>query len=184
MSGPAAPTSASGRPLPSLIGMWKAFAELAELGWIGQRRPRIVAVQAAGCAPIVRAYNAGERHATRWEDGHTIAGGIRVPAVIGDFLVLDAVRESGGYAIAVSDDEIEAERRRVARARRPPLVPGRRRRRRRLRQVSPRGTHLDRRPMRRLQLRVGLQVPDAARRRPARPHSLDRPDDARLTPDR
>jgi len=91
-----------------LIGMWKAFAELEAIGFIGAKRPRMVAVQAAGCAPIVRAYEAGEEHAPRWEDAHTIAAGIRVPQAIGDFLILRAVRESGGFAIAVKDEAITA----------------------------------------------------------------------------
>ncbi len=99
-----------------LIGMWKAFAELEELGWLGDRRPRMVAVQASGCAPMVRAWEQGEEHAERWEDAHTVASGIRVPAAIGDFLILRAVRESGGFAIAVPDDEIEAAQREVAAA--------------------------------------------------------------------
>jgi len=91
-----------------LIGMWKAFAELEEIGFIGKKRPRMIAVQAAGCAPMVRAYEAGEEHATRWQNAHTIASGIRVPQAIGDFLILRAVRESGGFAIAVGDDAISA----------------------------------------------------------------------------
>ena len=90
-----------------LIGMWKAFAELQALGWIGAKRPRMIAVQAEGCAPMVRAWEAGERHATRWEDAATIASGIRVPQAVGDFLILDAVRESNGRAVAVSDAAIE-----------------------------------------------------------------------------
>jgi threonine synthase len=89
-----------------LIGMWKAFAELEAIGFIGKKRPRMVAVQAAGCAPMVRAYEAGEEHAPRWENAHTIAAGIRVPQAVGDFLILRAVRESGGFAIAVEDDAI------------------------------------------------------------------------------
>jgi threonine synthase len=89
-----------------LIGMWKAFDEMEALGWIGPKRPRMVAVQAEGCAPMVRAWEAGERHATRWEDAHTIAMGIRVPQAVGDFLILDAVRASNGFAIAVSDAAI------------------------------------------------------------------------------
>jgi threonine synthase len=89
-----------------LIGMWKAFAEMEALGWIGAKRPRMIAVQAEGCAPMVRAFEAGERHATRWEGAHTIAMGIRVPQAVGDFLILDAVRESGGVAMAVGDDAI------------------------------------------------------------------------------
>ncbi|HXZ21176.1 MAG TPA: threonine synthase [Pseudolabrys sp.] len=89
-----------------LIGMWKAFAELETIGFIGKERPRMIAVQAAGCAPMVRAFEAGEEHAPRWENAHTIAAGIRVPQAIGDFLILRAVRESGGFAIAVPDDAI------------------------------------------------------------------------------
>jgi threonine synthase len=99
-----------------LIGMWKAFAELEAIGFIGKKRPRMVAVQAAGCAPIVRAYEAGKEHAPRWEDAHTIAAGIRVPQAIGDFLILRAVRESGGFAIAVRDDAISTAIDEVARA--------------------------------------------------------------------
>jgi threonine synthase len=91
-----------------LIGMWKAFAELEAIGFIGNKRPRMVAVQAAGCAPIVRAYDAREDHAPRWENAHTIAAGIRVPQAIGDFLILRAVRESGGFAVAVGDEAITA----------------------------------------------------------------------------
>jgi threonine synthase len=91
-----------------LIGMWKAFAELEAIGFIGAKRPRMVAVQASGCAPMVRAYEQGVEHATRWENSHTIASGIRVPAAVGDFLILRAVRESGGFAIAVDDDAIAA----------------------------------------------------------------------------
>ena len=89
-----------------LIGMWKAFAELEAIGFIGSKRPRMVAVQASGCAPMVRAYEAGVEHAPRWENAHTIASGIRVPQAVGDFLILRAVRESGGFAIAVSDEAI------------------------------------------------------------------------------
>ena len=98
-----------------LIGMWKAFAELEAVGFIGSKRPRMVAVQAAGCAPIVRAYDAGADHAPRWEDAHTIAAGIRVPQAIGDFLILRAVRESGGFAVAVGDEAITAAIEEVAR---------------------------------------------------------------------
>ncbi|MBV8743445.1 MAG: threonine synthase, partial [Xanthobacteraceae bacterium] len=89
-----------------LIGMWKAFAELEAIGFIGAKRPRMIAVQAKGCAPMVRAYETGEEHAVRWENAHTIASGIRVPQAIGDFLILRAVRESGGFAIAVDDEAI------------------------------------------------------------------------------
>jgi threonine synthase len=86
-----------------LIGMWKAFGELAELGWIGGQRPRMVAVQAAGCAPIPRAFHAGEPFAAPWEGAHTLAAGLRVPSAVGDFLILRALRESNGAAVAVSD---------------------------------------------------------------------------------
>jgi len=99
-----------------LIGMWKAFAELEAIGFIGAKRPRMIAVQAAGCAPMVRAFEAGQEHAPRWENAHTIASGIRVPQAIGDFLILRAVRESGGFAIAVSDEAINAALDAVARA--------------------------------------------------------------------
>jgi threonine synthase len=91
-----------------LIGMWKAFAELEAIGFIGSKRPRMVAVQAAGCAPMVRAYEDGVEHAPRWENAQTIASGIRVPQAVGDFLILRAVRDSGGFAIAVPDEAIAA----------------------------------------------------------------------------
>jgi threonine synthase len=90
-----------------LIGMWKAFDELEALGWIGPERPKMFAVQAAGCAPIVKAFDDGVEHAERWENAETIAAGIRVPRAVGDFLILRAVRESGGKALAVGDDAIE-----------------------------------------------------------------------------
>lgn len=89
-----------------LIGMWKAFDELEQLGWIGPERPKMFAVQASGSAPIVRAFEAGEAHAERWEDAHTVAAGIRVPKAVGDFLILRAVRQSGGKAVAVGDPAI------------------------------------------------------------------------------
>jgi len=89
-----------------LIGMWKAFAELEAIGFIGAKRPRMIAVQAAGCAPMVKAFEEGKEHAPRWENAHTIASGIRVPQAVGDFLILRAVRESGGFAIAVEDPAI------------------------------------------------------------------------------
>jgi threonine synthase len=93
-----------------LIGTWKAFAELEALGLIGAKRPRMVAVQAAGCAPIVRAWEEGAERARPWEGAETAAAGIRVPKAIGDALILDAVRASGGFAIAVSEAEILAAR--------------------------------------------------------------------------
>jgi threonine synthase len=91
-----------------LIGMWKAFAELEAIGFIGKKRPRMIAVQASGCAPMVKAFEAGDEHASRWENAHTIASGIRVPQAIGDFLILRAVRESSGFAIAIPDEAISA----------------------------------------------------------------------------
>src|SRR6187401_783631 len=91
-----------------LIGMWKAFDELERIGFIGSKRPRMVAVQASGCAPMVRAFEASTEHAPRWEDAHTIASGIRVPQAVGDFLILRAVRDSKGFAIAVPDEKITA----------------------------------------------------------------------------
>jgi threonine synthase len=89
-----------------LIGMWKAFDELEAVGLIGSKRPRMYAVQAEGCAPMVRAFEAGEEFAERWEHPATIATGIRVPKAVGDFLILRAVRESGGAALAVSEEAI------------------------------------------------------------------------------
>ena len=97
-----------------LIGMWKAFDELEKIGWIGSKRPKMVAVQAEGCAPIVKAFDDGEEHAPLWDDAFTHAWGIRVPIAVGDFLILRAVRESGGFAIAVKEDHIFDCRDRVA----------------------------------------------------------------------
>jgi threonine synthase len=99
-----------------IIGMWKAFAELEAIGWLGPKRPRMVVVQAAGCAPMVKAWEDGVEHAPRWQDAHTFAAGIRVPQAVGDFLILRAVRESGGFAIAVDDAAIAAAWREVAAA--------------------------------------------------------------------
>ncbi len=89
-----------------LIGMWKAFDEMEALGWIGKKRPRMFAVQAAGCAPIVRAFEAGEKSAAEFPDARTVASGLRVPKAIGDFLILNILRESNGGAIAVDDEEM------------------------------------------------------------------------------
>jgi len=97
-----------------LVGMWKAFAELEALGWVGARRPRMVCVQADGCAPIVRAFHAGAERAEPWQDARTFALGLRVPAAVGDFLMLRALRQSGGTAVAVSEAEIEAAGRELA----------------------------------------------------------------------
>jgi threonine synthase len=98
-----------------LIGMWKAFAELEAIGLIGPRRPRLVTVQADGCAPIVRAFARGERFAEPWHNAVTTASGLRVPSALGDFLILDALRESGGTAIAVSEGDIDRARREAGR---------------------------------------------------------------------
>jgi threonine synthase len=89
-----------------LIGMWKAFAELKELGWLTGKLPKMIAVQSTGCAPIVDAFNKGLDHAPLWKDAQTVASGIRVPAAIGDFLILQAIKESGGCAFAVNDEHI------------------------------------------------------------------------------
>jgi threonine synthase len=89
-----------------IVGMWKAFAEMEAIGLIGSKRPKMVTVQAEGCAPIVRAFERGERHAELWKDAHTAAAGMRVPVAIGDYLILDAIRESGGTAIAISEEEM------------------------------------------------------------------------------
>jgi len=99
-----------------LIGMWKAFAELEAAGLIGSKRPRMFAIQAEGCAPMVRAWERGDEFAERWEGAATMATGIRVPKAVGDFLILRAVRDSGGAALAVSEDAIAAAVRDVAHA--------------------------------------------------------------------
>ena len=91
-----------------IVGMWKGFQELEEIGWIDAKRPRMISVQATGCAPIVKAWEAGDTEAEPWVDAHTIAAGLRVPQAVGDFLILDAIRGSGGTAIAVADEEILA----------------------------------------------------------------------------
>jgi threonine synthase len=91
-----------------LIGMWKAFSEMEQMGWIGSKRPRMVTVQASGCAPIVNAFAEGKRFADEFKNAHTTASGLRVPKAIGDFLILDAIRESKGTAIAVTDEELIA----------------------------------------------------------------------------
>ena len=90
-----------------LIGMWKAFEELEQMGLVEPgRRPKMIVVQAAGCAPMVRAFEAGEERAPRWENPHTFASGLRVPAAVGDHLILGAVRESDGTALAVTDERM------------------------------------------------------------------------------
>ncbi|HEX5873749.1 MAG TPA: threonine synthase [Pyrinomonadaceae bacterium] len=99
-----------------LIGMWKAFAEMEEMGWIGSKRPRMVTVQAAGCAPIVRAFEQGNRFADEFPNAATTASGLRVPKAIGDFLILDALRQSGGTAVAVTDEELIAATREIGAA--------------------------------------------------------------------
>ena len=99
-----------------LIGMWKAFDEMEQMGWIGSERPRMISVQAAGCAPIVRAYRAGDEHAEPWINAETIAAGLRVPAAVGDFLMLKAIRDSGGCALSVTDEELMASASKMAAA--------------------------------------------------------------------
>ena len=89
-----------------IVGMWKGFAELEAIGWIGKKRPRFISVQSTGCAPIVKAWEDGATEAKPWHDAHTVASGLRVPQAIGDFLILEALRKSNGAAIAVTDDAI------------------------------------------------------------------------------
>jgi threonine synthase len=98
-----------------LIGMWKVFDELGRIGWLDDKRPRMIAVQSTGCAPIVRAFEQGAEFAEPWQNADTFASGIRVPAALGDFLILRAVRESGGFAIAVTDQRIAEARDEVGR---------------------------------------------------------------------
>jgi len=99
-----------------LIGMWKAFQEMEELGWIGSKRPRMVSVQASGCAPIVKAFGEGRETAEPWQNAKTVASGLRVPQAVADFLMLRALRESNGMALSVSDEEMIAEIPRLGRA--------------------------------------------------------------------
>ena len=99
-----------------LIGMWKAFQEMEELGWIGSKRPRMVSVQASGCAPIVKAFGEGRETAEPWQNAKTVASGLRVPQAVADFLMLRALRESNGTALSVSDEEMIAEIPRLGRA--------------------------------------------------------------------
>ena len=89
-----------------MIGMWKAFDEMEHLGWISSKRPKMICIQVEGCQPVVRAFEQGTPRSEFWQNAHTVASGLRVPKPLGDFLVLDAVRESGGTAIAVSDEEM------------------------------------------------------------------------------
>lgn len=89
-----------------IVGMWKVFQELEAIGWINEKRPRMISVQAAGCAPIVKAWQKSAVEAEPWKNAHTTAAGLRVPQAVGDFLILDAIYQSGGAAVAVSDDEI------------------------------------------------------------------------------
>ena len=89
-----------------LIGMWKAFSELKELGWLKGKLPKMIAIQSSGCAPIVDAFEKGLNNATAWDNANTVASGIRVPVAIGDFLILDAIRQSNGFAFAVEDEHI------------------------------------------------------------------------------
>ncbi|MBL8152209.1 MAG: pyridoxal-phosphate dependent enzyme, partial [Blastocatellia bacterium] len=96
-----------------LIGMWKAFDEMQKLGWIGSKRPRMVSVQAEGCAPIVKAFEQGLTHGAEIENAHTVASGLRVPKAVGDFLMLKTLKESGGIAVSVSDDELIADSREI-----------------------------------------------------------------------
>jgi threonine synthase len=97
-----------------LVGMWKAFDELQALGWIGSHRPRMVSVQASGCAPVVRAFTSGAAHAEPWQQAHTLAAGLRVPMVFAGRIILRIIRQSGGTALAVDDEEMTLAQRRLA----------------------------------------------------------------------
>ena len=99
-----------------LVGMWKAFAEMEQLGWIGAERPRMISVQASGCAPIVRAWQEGAPTAAPWSDAHTIASGLRVPRAVGDFLMLEAIRSSQGAAVEVTDEAMREAQQRMGAA--------------------------------------------------------------------
>ena len=90
-----------------IVGMWKGFQELEQIGWIGAKRPRMISVQAAGCAPIVKAWAEGKTAAEPWQNAETIAAGLRVPQAVGDFLILNAIRQSDGAAVSVTDAEIQ-----------------------------------------------------------------------------
>jgi threonine synthase len=96
-----------------LIGMWKAFSEMQKMGWIGDERPRMVSVQAVGCAPIVKAFHEGSNAGAEIENAHTVASGLRVPKAVGDFIMLDILRRSGGTAVAVSDEELVTDAREI-----------------------------------------------------------------------
>ena len=97
-----------------IVGMWKAFDELEQIGWIGSERPQMISVQSEGCAPIVRAFEKGDSHAELWEDAETIAPGMRVPIAVADYLMLQIIRESNGTALTVSDAEIHSSIHRMA----------------------------------------------------------------------
>ena len=140
--------------------MWKAFEEMERIGWVGsQRRPRMVSVQAENCAPIVRAFEEGTEKPQPWEGATTIADGLRVPRAIGDFLILRAVRESGGTAVAVSDRSMVDGMLAIGEARRRQRRARRRRRARR--HSAARGERLDeaRRHDRALQHRRSAEIP-------------------------
>ena len=144
-----------------LIGMWKAFDEMEQLGWIGSHRPRMVAAQSDGCAPVVKAFHNGDEATGTWENAATLAGGLRVPAAIGGRLMLRALRESGGTAVAVSDGRIIQAQKELASQGRDVCLPGSRRYRRRTGRIS--GSKLDRARRARPHFQHGQrpQAPDA-----------------------
>ncbi len=142
-----------------MIGMWKAFDEMEALGWIGPERPKMIAVQAEGCQPVVRAFQVGAERSQFWEGASTVASGLRVPKPLGDFLVLKAVRESGGTAIAVPDSELLAAGIEARGRRRHLRLPGRRGLRGGGGTPHPRRLPQARRPDRDLQHRIRAEVP-------------------------
>ena len=156
--------------------MWKAFAEMEAIGLIGPERPQMIAVQAEGCQPIVRAFERGERHAERWENAETVAMGIRVPAALGDFLILDAVRESGGYAAAVPDSEIGEAQADMARKEGLLLCPEGAAAYAAWKRAIAEGRLAAGARLGRLQLRHRPQIPDARHGAPPGPDAADRLD--------
>ena len=142
-----------------MIGMWKAFDELEQLGWIGAKRPKMIAVQAEGCQPIVRAFENGAEFSEFWKDAATVASGLRVPKALGDFLVLQAVRESGGTAVAVSERDMMAGCEELAADEGLFVAPEGGACMAALRQLRRSGFLKSRRSHPDLQHRVGLQVP-------------------------
>ena len=142
-----------------LVGMWKAFAEMEALGWIGRKRPRMVAVQAEGCQPIARAFAEGKPESVLFENARSVASGLRVPKPLADYLILQALRESDGLAIAVTDEEMLRAQREMAGTQGILPCPEGGATWAALRKAHRSGQSRTRRPHRALQRRIGTQVP-------------------------